>query len=167
MRGYCCCHRVDSAPHMVPTNSSMNSFTVQNRCLYEAMTAYISTMLLSGTQGLKRRASSQALVYNQHLSRSAGAIPVPQALTAAQLISSQELTFTVPTDRQTFARESTTDLGPSGESSTGSRRVSTLDSAPGVLGSAVSEAEQQLLDMSQAGRWVPALYASVRTELNA
>ena len=82
---------------------------------------------------------------------------MPQALTAAQLISSQELTFTVPTDRQTFARESTTDLGPSGESSTGSRRVSTLDSAPGVLGSAVSEAEQQLLDMSQAERWVPCM----------
>lgn len=83
-----------------------------------------------------------------------GAIPVPQSLTAAQLVSSHELTFTVPTDRRAFARESTTDLGPSGESSTGSRRVSTLDSAPGVLGSAVSEVEQQQIEVPPAHQCV-------------
>lgn len=71
---------------------------------------------------------------------------MPQSLTAAQLVSSQELTFTVPTDRRAFARESTTEFGPSGESSTGSRRASTLDSAPGGLPSTVSEVEKSQLE---------------------
>lgn len=115
-------------------------------------TPRFTELLFSGTQSLKRRASSQALVHNPHLSRSMGAIAVPQSLTASQLVSSHELTFTVPTDRRAFARESTTDLGPSGESSTGSRRVSTLDNAPGVLASAVSEVEQQQMEVSPAHR---------------
>lgn len=71
---------------------------------------------------------------------------MPQSLTAAQLVSSQELTFTVPTDRRAFARESTTEFGPSGESSTGSRHASTLDSAPGGLPSTVSEVEKSQLE---------------------